>query len=295
MLRVVVIVSVLFMGQLASSQTSDSTDYETRAFVGSAGIERKYLLRLPMGFLAGDCAHVVFDFHGATGTAEGEFRYSNFPSIADREGFVLVHPDANKHYVDQNHPLATYWNSAWEAVKRERDYDVNFILELVASLQDEFCTQQFYATGMSAGGDISSALACLADTPFAAFAPVTYRYYYTEECADAGPRPMLSFQGDADRIVPIEGSGTPWFDPPMQEIMARWARHNGCASEPTQSRVSTEVLHYTWSGCTAATEWYLIEGGGHTWPGGPISRPGSHVTQDISASELIWTFFQRYP
>lgn len=276
-----------------NSAGGQSESYDSRTIITRSGDERKYLFRLPVDFRVGDCVDVLFDFHGAGGTAAGEFNYTGFAELADREGVILIYPDANKIYVDQEHRLASYWNSAWEAVKRERNYDVDFILELVDRLKSEYCTTEFFATGMSAGGDMTSALACLAETPFKSFAPVTYRYYYGEECVDAGPRPIISFQGDADRVVPIEGSGDPWFDPPMVEIMRRWSVHNKCDIEPVEERISDEVLRYFWRNCTAATEWYLVEGGGHSWPGSRVGRSGRVVTQDISATELIWEFFKQ--
>jgi polyhydroxybutyrate depolymerase len=41
----------------------------------------------------------------------------------------------------------------------------------------------------------------------------------------------------------------------------------------------------------------IIEQGGHTWPGG-ASLPGflvGETTQDISASALLWDFYQAHP
>ncbi len=265
--------------------------YESRSLITITGIERHYLLRLPAGFEQDSCADVIFDFHGAGSTAEREFRNTGFAPLADREGIILVYPDANKIYPDQNHRLASYWDSAWEANLRERDYDIDFILELVEFMKNEYCTQNVFATGMSAGGDMVSALACLQNTPFKSFAAVTYRYYNVEECRDAGPRPLLSFQGDADRVVPIEGSGEPWFDPSMAEVMRSWAVHNECDTQSLAQRINSEVVRYYWRNCEAETEWYLIEGGGHVWPGGALTGRDRDVSLEISASELIWEFF----
>jgi polyhydroxybutyrate depolymerase len=40
---------------------------------------------------------------------------------------------------------------------------------------------------------------------------------------------------------------------------------------------------------------YTVDGGGHTWPGGPdIVRLGK-TTQAIDATALMWEFFQRHP
>jgi polyhydroxybutyrate depolymerase len=272
----------------AANSYSPGRPYESRTFITRAGDRRHYLFRLPAGFEQDSCADVIFDFHGAGSTAEREFRYSGFAALADREGIILVHPDANKIYIDPQHRLASYWDNAWEANLRERNYDLNFILELVDTIKAEHCAQDFFATGMSAGGDMVSALACLVDTPFKAFAPVTYRYYNDAECGAAGPRPLLSFHGDADRTVPIEG-----FGEPMSEVMRRWATHNSCDRQAFTQRISTNVLRYYWRNCAAETEWYLIEGDGHAWPGGGSSAGIERETEELSASELIWDFFKQ--
>jgi poly(3-hydroxybutyrate) depolymerase len=43
---------------------------------------------------------------------------------------------------------------------------------------------------------------------------------------------------------------------------------------------------------------YIILGGGHAWPGSPISRALTHITGfttfHINATDLIWSFFQRF-
>jgi polyhydroxybutyrate depolymerase len=267
--------------------------YEIFSFKTAAGIERKWLLRLPKDYSENSCADVIFNFHGSGSSASAQFRYADFTKIADQHSVILVMPDANKVYKDKKHPLASYWNHAWEANLRRRDYDIDFVLELVEHIKSEYCTKDFFATGMASGGDMVSALACLADTPFRSFAPVTYRYYAAKECSNAGPRPTISFQGDRDYIAPIDGSDAPWFDPPMAQVMQSWAEHNGCDHNPSEERVSDEVRRIFWDNCNAETQWYLIEGGGHTWPGGlPLKKLG-YTTIDISASDLIWDFFSQ--
>ena len=265
--------------------------YMERALVMETGEERKYLLRLPAGYQEGEPADVVFTFHGSGSNMLSQLIYSDFTSQADRDGVILVSPDANKLYDFSDNPLGDYWSSAWEANLRERDHDIDFIRQLVTQLQSEYCTGAFFATGMSAGGDMASALQCLPDSPFSAYGQVTYAYYNFDECRDAPPAPMLYFHGTADFVVPFDGSGEPWFDPPVPELMANWADHNGCDALPLEERVSPEVLRYTYAGCEAPVQWYLVEGGGHTWPGAlPVPALG-HTTRDIDASELIWALF----
>ncbi|PZR06957.1 MAG: hypothetical protein DI536_29245 [Archangium gephyra] len=57
-----------------------------------------------------------------------------------------------------------------------------------------------------------------------------------------------------------------------------------------------EVTCEAWTNCDggAEVEKCVIDGGGHTWPGGePIALFGK-TTQDISASDHMWDFFSRH-
>jgi polyhydroxybutyrate depolymerase len=270
---------------------SGSGDYVERTLRMSSGEERLYLVRLPQHYQDGVRSDVVFNFHGATSNARDQVAYTGFERLADRDNVILIAPDANKTFPDRDHELATYWDSAWEGTKRVRNHDIQFVLELVTLLKSEYCTGDFFAAGMSAGGDMTTALHCETDEPFLAYAPVTYRYYDEEDCGDAAPRPVISFHGTEDRVVPLEGLDAPWFDPHVGIIMQSWAEQNGCEPEPLEQRISEHVVHTSWEGCEAATEWYLIEGDGHTWPGRPGDSGLGHATEEISATELIWEFF----
>lgn len=278
-------------GPVSSPGGDFNGPYMEQILVMETGDERTFLLRLPASYREGEPADVVFTLHGSGSNMLSQLVYSDFTALADRDGVILVSPDANKVYDYSNSPLAGYWSSAWEANLRERDHDINFIRQLVMKLQSDYCTGDFFAAGMSAGGDMASALQCLPDSPFLAYGQVTYAYYNVEECRDAPPAPMVYFHGTDDFIVPFNGSSDPWFDPPVPEMMANWADHNGCGQEPQQERVSPEVVRHTFNGCQAPVKWYLVEGGGHTWPGAtPIPALG-HTTSDIDASEIIWALF----
>lgn len=157
-------------------------------FITQFAGNKAHILRLPKSYEDDTRADVVFRFHGATSTVERVIEYTDFEPLADRDGVILVIPEANKVFYDQTHELASYWNSAWEAKWRERDYDVDFVLEFVDLIKTDYCTGDFHTAGMSAGGDMTTALQCLADSPFLSYAPVTYRYYNEDECKDALPR-----------------------------------------------------------------------------------------------------------
>jgi polyhydroxybutyrate depolymerase len=82
-----------------------------------------------------------------------------------------------------------------------------------------------------------------------------------------------------------------------------WATLAGCTGtpvttdEPDRVPDGTRVGHTTFLGCREgrSVELYTIEGGGHTWPGGPeAGRRVGRVTREIDATELIWTFFAEH-
>ena len=64
---------------------------------------------------------------------------------------------------------------------------------------------------------------------------------------------------------------------------------------PDTEADGTTVWLDTYLGCSAASEMrlYGIDGGGHTWPGSPVSFPPSFglTTRDISATTRILEFF----
>ena len=123
--------------------------------------------------------------------------------------------------------------------------------------------------------------------------------------------PVIAFHGTKDPFVGFKGGGLDsetiadenlWKGRKPAQLpahhgvetaMQTWAIHNGCDSQPVTVRISKEVRRRTWQHCTAATILYIIDGGGHTWPGRPV--PGSeasfgHTTMDISATPLIFKF-----
>ena len=156
---------------------------------------------------------------------------------------------------------------------------------------------------------MSSLLACRMDDRMTAVAPVDGVEFNDETCT-GDPVPVMAFHGDADPVVTYEGGGLNataianqqyWKgDVPaglpmhggVDQAMAEWAAHNGCAPEPVEDRISPEVIRRTWQDCEAETVLYVVEGGGHTWPGRPL--PGNQfgpTTTDIDATSLIFDFW----
>jgi polyhydroxybutyrate depolymerase len=83
----------------------------------------------------------------------------------------------------------------------------------------------------------------------------------------------------------------------VRENTRDWAEHNGCNLQPSTHPVTDEVQIESYEGCKngADVSLYIIEGGGHTWPG---SIPGTtllgRTAMTIDATALIWDFFAKH-
>ena len=270
---------------------------------------RHYLLHVPASYTGRERVPLVLNFHGYGGNGARQNAYSGLVPISDANGFILVSPDG----------LPTmngtpWWNNLLLPGPQYQD-DVAFVNALLDKLESDVCTDtaRIYATGMSNGALMSSRLACSLSSRIAAVAPVAGAYYPPlvtdrgpEPCADTRPVPFLGFHGTLDPQVPFNGGpstqgGTfrlPIDDAtPGEDVLQDWAAHNGCTSGRQESFVSAEVRLVTYSGCTdsAEVQGYIVDGGGHTWPGSSVERPPELTTHDISASELMWKFFQAHP
>ena len=200
----------------------------------------------------------------------------------------------------------------WFAAPVADNYDVAFISELLDHLESTLCIDQarVFSTGISNGAQMSSLLGCRLAGRIAAIAPVEGEEYLAP--CDGKPEPILAFHGTADPILPYEGGGlnatnianidywkgeAPAGLPAPLGIdasMALWAKHNGCNATPTEVRVAFDVRKRTWSKCKAATVLYIVEGGGHGWPGKPVpafEKAFGHTTTSIDATALEFKFF----
>jgi polyhydroxybutyrate depolymerase len=58
----------------------------------------------------------------------------------------------------------------------------------------------------------------------------------------------------------------------------------------------TKVTRTTYRGDAAGAEVVLVSiAGGHTWPGRAGSAALGCSTQNVSANDIIWEFFERHP
>lgn len=268
---------------------------QTTATFTFGGVDRSYVLYLPPGYDGRRRLPLVFDFHGYGSSAAIQLLYSGLAPVADRENFIVVAPEG------QGSPRRF---TLLGATATEVD-DADFTVALLDQLTAQLCVDatRVYATGMSNGGALSSVLACRAPDRFAAVAAVA-AFIYLPACDSAEPPvPIVAFMGTADPVVPFAGGRVNCCGNPTiagaEATMASFARRAGCQPEPTSERIGSEVDRRRWVGCRgrAAVELYVIEGGGHTWPGSPVdlsSRGLGATTRDVDATAAIWAFFQEH-
>ena len=169
--------------------------------------------------------------------------------------------------------------------------DLELFDDLSAAVAASYCVdaERVLVTGMSSGGFMTGAVACARSDQVTAAGPVTATVWAEPICGDAEPVPYAYFHGTADPVVPYDGG--PNSPGPVLETSQAWADQNGCTGAPVDERIGEEVVHRTWEGCDAPTDLYTVEGGGHTWPGA-IDVGLGHTTDDIDATEIIWSTFK---
>ena len=280
-----------------------------RVELSSGGADRWYDRLVPSGY-DGRPVPLVIDLHGYLSGAEGQAAMSQLGVVAEREGFVLATPQGNSDL--------PYWNATPEP---DLPDDVGFVADLIDDVSGSVCidADRVYVDGLSNGAFLASRVACDLADRVAAVAAVA-GLLLPEGCAPARPMPVLAIHGTADRFVTFTGPPNPaladleWneesraaFDGlafgDVTEAAAAWAELDGCDPESDRTAVSDAVELVAYANCTggASVELFVVDGGGHAWPGSAFSHASAAIigptTDDIDATELIWDFFeeQRLP
>jgi polyhydroxybutyrate depolymerase len=291
----------LVLVQDAAPALAQSAPANLSRSIRVGGVSRSYLLHVPPSLDRSRPAALVLVLHGAGGRGAGFAGHTGFSQLADEQGFIAVYPDGFRRR----------WNDGRSSGPSQDD--VGFIRSLLDSLKTELAidTRRIYATGISNGAMFSYRLACDLPGVFAAIAPVAGALpaELAPRCSQAEPVAIAAFQGTADRFVPYAGGAVARQRGRVlsaEETMAFWAGVDGCSLnamaelEPDRAPGDgTRVRRSEYPGCRHGRELvlYTIEGGGHTWPGGPsVARlVVGRVSRDIDATSTIWDFFQRHP
>ena len=234
---------------------------------------------------------IVVAMHGCGGSGPGFYSGSEFASLADRYGYIVIYPSATQQAGFGN--CFDTWSDA--AKRRGGGSDPVSIVSMVTYVEQQYGgdPNRVFATGSSSGGmmtnemlalypDVFKAGAAFMGVPFNCFAGASDYPPGTSKCTGgsmdrtpqqwgdavrqaysgyAGPRPRMQlWHGTSDTLVPYSL---------LQEEIEQWTNVFGLSQTPT----STDTPQSGWnrrryadSSSTVQVEAYSIQGAGHSLP-----------------------------
>ena len=240
------------------------------------GITREYIIYVPENYNVTTAFPLLLSFHGLTSNMEFNYSYTNFDELAERENFIVVHPNG----------ISNTWT-----VSANDDTDIDFIVSLLNQLEEDYNIEsnRIYSTGMSMGGFFSFSLACRVSDRIAAVASVTGSMYQPaiNNCSPVKPMPILQIHGTEDGIVQYSS---------VSGLLDFWTSHNNTDALPIISNIpdsdtgdgsTVERYEYLNGDNDVEVQHLKITGGGHEWP-------GFQGNMDINASEEVWSFVKAF-
>ncbi|MGI5274276.1 extracellular catalytic domain type 1 short-chain-length polyhydroxyalkanoate depolymerase [Nonomuraea sp. CA-218870] len=222
---------------------------------------------------------VLVAMHGCNGWAQGFHQGTEFASLADRHGFIVVYPQANKSANGMSNCFDV-WSD--EALRHGGGSDPVSIVSMATYALQRYNgdPERVFATGFSSGAmetlnllatypDVFKAGAPFAGVPYACLGPAGCGDKTPQQWGDlvrnaypgyTGPRPrVMAWHGTADSVLPYTM---------LQEEVDQWTNVHGLSQTPT----TTDSPQSGWTRRVfgaGQVEAYTITGAGHDLP-----RPG---------------------
>jgi polyhydroxybutyrate depolymerase len=279
-------------------------------------LKRTFNIHIPSSFDKSVQSPLVIALHGrgTNGTSMIILTHRGFNKMADNDGFIVVYPDG----IELNWNDGRMDEEANDRAHRENINDVGFISALIDSMISDYNIdpKRVYITGISNGAIMSYRLACELSDKIAAIAPVdgNIPILLPSECSPSRPVSVLAINNTDDPLVPFYG-GEIWGRLhrlklgkvlSVNESIGFWVNRNMCSATPVVTDEpdrdpddGTRVTVKQYVNGLEGTEviLYVVEGGGHTWPGGMQYLPARIIgktSRDFEANEVIWSFFKRH-
>ncbi len=300
---------MLLVAALWPAGATDAEEFSEAAqkTLSSGGVERTYRVHVPPSYDGNDSVPLVVAIHFGGGNSRILERLSKLSEFADEKGFLVAYPEGYR----------TAWGGPDLVTPSVRDGvdDAAFISELIDRIAGEYQIdpRRVYVAGMCNGSLLAQVIGYeLADKVaavalYTAFMTEGFRNAYP----DPPPRPMpiLQINGTADTFIKWDGGIPPGLGNnglPVRVGVERWAEVNGCSKTPEVTELpdladdGTRIRREAYGECNGDAEvvLYEVEGAGHTWPGGvPYASEDliGKTSQDMSANQVMWEFFQRHP
>jgi len=240
------------------------------------GITREYIIHVPENYNATTALPLLLSFHGLSSNMEFNYNYTNFDELAERENFIVVHPNG----IDNRWTLSASNNP-----------DIDIIETLLDHLENDYKIEsnRIYSTGMSNGGNFSFTLACGLNDRIAAIASVTGLMLQMAigDCIPSRPLAVLHIHGTEDLIANYAF---------VQGGLDFWTDHNNTNDFPIISDIpnidsgdgsTVKRFEYLNGNSNVEVQHLKITGGGHEWP-------GFSGNMDINASDEVWNFVKNF-
>jgi len=281
-------------------------------FIFHDGIERTFLLYVPSSYDENKSYPLLILLHGGGGTGESMVKLTRggFNTLAEKEDFIIAYPDGIENHWNDGRGLTQY------RAHRENIDDVSFISDLIDHLDKALSIDdtRVYAAGISNGGMMAQRLACEMTGKIAAIGVIASAMSENLHsfCKPSQPIPVLLISGTEDPLVPFEGGEVGLFAKnygavlSVAETKEFWVENNGCSPNPQTSYEpdvdpadGTKVKKEFYRGCSEDAEviLYVIEGGGHTWPGGQQYLPEKIIgrtCRDVDANAVLLDFLKNH-
>ncbi|MEL7254614.1 MAG: hypothetical protein AAGL23_10605 [Pseudomonadota bacterium] len=230
-----------------------------------------------------------------------------WPGLANlgaQHGFVTLYPAAYRGQWSLFDGLSNAQKDGGAPID-----DEGFLLSLVADFvaNGTVDSSALYITGISDGAIMTYRMICLAQTPFAAAAPLIGTAFaaHLEDCTPKVPPALMHVHGTDDRVLPYDG----WiFDSGREvsvpEVTEHFRNLHGCTGQERQMLENLDpddgsrVEEMTWTGCahSGAVVRYKVIGGGHDVPRPNAVPPidDQKINRDLNTMSVMWAFFQAH-
>jgi polyhydroxybutyrate depolymerase len=297
-----------------------------RLSMASDGQERTFLVSAAPG----QPRPTIIALHGGGGQAPGMVGLTDLVRRGSQAGFTTVFPDGLHRAWNDGR---TGTRVARRADVDDARFLVELIDRLARSGVTD--PRSVFLCGMSNGAFMCDHLARVAPDRVAGIGLVagTARVGApTNSPAPPAPMPVMMFSGDADPLIPYGGGAVASPAPGArrratrrsgragqvgggvggarggrgvcmgaESLAADWARIAGCDPRPMVERLAQPsgdlgVVRLTWMGPAGVPiVLHRIEGGGHTWPGGPQYLPPrliGRVATGLDATGILLGYFE---
>ena len=295
---------LLFLLAVTLSNAGIARADERKRSLAINGTAREYTLLAPSRVT--EPMPLLIVYHGGGQTAESARKYTRFDEYAEREKIVVVYPQG----------LGNNWNDGRNSADlMERPAastnDLEFTTQIIAQLSSEGLVNpsHVYATGASNGGLMALYAGCMLRGRIAGIAPVVANLPVDWQCR-ASRLSALFIHGTQDTFMPYAGGkvATKYAQRDLGTVLSAEATIgvfkgiNGCTGVKETKRLDnvgydkTIAVVTVYDCARAPLKRFVVEGGGHTWPGARTRILADwllgNTSEEFSATTEILAFFK---